>query len=141
MEEQLVSFEVAKLAKEKGFNEKCSHSYKQVSPIELYQHQDKKYTNSFQKVWVDVQRKNTDMLNANEFRCSAPTQSLLQKWLREEYKIDLDSCTTFSRKYSFMIYKGAKPYPDYIIDDFDSYEEALETALLEALKLIDNESK
>lgn len=60
----------------------------------------------------------------------------LQKWLREVHGIDLDSTTTFSKQYSFMCYQGQNPKPLFITNDFETYELALESALLEALNLI-----
>lgn len=72
MKEELISFETAKLAKEKGFSEKTMY-------------------------WHYIEEGNYDPINSaiiptdfNERfgdRYSLPTQSLLQKWLREEYEI------------------------------------------------------
>ena len=56
MTDTLVSFAAAILAKEKGFNEPCSHRYNVGATSEL-----------------------NDLL--------APTQSLLQRWLREKHNI------------------------------------------------------
>lgn len=63
MREELVSFETAKLAKEKGFNESCNFYY-QRGVISTDGH---------------FSRYNKGV----DYICSAPTQSLLQRWLRE----------------------------------------------------------
>jgi|SRR5690554_5239335 len=62
--------------------------------------------------------------------CSAPTQTILQKWLREVHDIRV------------LIYEGDKPYltyqHNYSRGHFDTYEEALEEGLYEALLAIKN---
>ncbi len=94
MIEELISFETAKLAKEKGFNEQCS----------------------------------------------APTQSLLQKWLREVHNIHVN--VSYGLTFTFKINGDLKgnDYVDYSnIEEYWSrtYEEALEKGLIEGLKLIE----
>ena len=66
-----------------------------------------------------------------------PTQSLLQKWLREEHNIHIE----ISREYikgKIIGYDCIIDYEEGIIDleTKSIYEEALEQGLLEALKLI-----
>lgn len=62
--EAICTYEVAKLAKEKGFNEKCYHFYQKgvLESDECFNRYNK----------------------GVEYICSAPTQSHLQRWLREE---------------------------------------------------------
>lgn len=162
MEEQLISFETAKLAKEKGFDI-LTHSY-YFEDSEFKEH-SLKGTNGyygdeyefnlseFNENWNDkwLTKKTGDRC----FGCSkqqdyletfsAPTQSLLQKWLREKHKINVSSdlwdylgkkqlCT-----YQYNILK-IDPNSDYIKSHKPkmgtTYEEALEIGLQEALKLI-----
>ena len=73
-------------------------------------------------------------------RCSTPTQSLLQKWLREKYNLHLHIYwLTETEKWGVDIYS--------LVDDSlmnmpleycknNSYEDALEQGLQEALNLI-----
>lgn len=82
-----VTFEQAKLLKKKGFDEQCSHSYKETEPVALYQHQDKMYNNSFKKEWQNTVRKNSQMLDATISRYSAPEQWQVVEWLRSEREI------------------------------------------------------
>lgn len=112
MKEQLITFETAKLAKEKGF-----------------------------RLLVD-------------FESSYPTQSLLQKWLREKHNIDVViSPERYSNGVNYLVQaqkwdlnadpevnlnfviKGSCWYNDN--HEYPTYEEALEKGLQEALKLIE----
>lgn len=119
MEEQLISFDTAKLAKEKGFLEDCRNSftwYNTVKPMPCSTFRD---WNSFDKDWF-----------------SAPTQSLLQKWLREVYHIEVNAIPTglkLSRRYLPRFWFSGYEYNGA---DFVTYEEALEEGLIRALKLI-----
>ena len=69
---------------------------------------------------------------------SAPTQSLLQKWLREEHNI-FAYCLPCEHNKGW--YWQITIFPEDCITDFEleknkSYEQALEDGLFEALKLI-----
>lgn len=134
MQERLVSFDTAKLAKEKGFNEPCSHYY-------VLNFRNFKADGVLHKVGLPDE---CDSSNIYQFvkrgsgqphLAGAPTQSSLQKWLREVHNvvviIDLGP---LSEKYSYEIYYNGDFYDgDYINA---SYEEALENGLIESLKLI-----
>jgi len=69
---------------------------------------------------------------------SAPTQSLLQKWLREVHELlliilpwkDHEAAVNDKHKFRPMVV-SVKTYGEY-----KTWEEALEVGLLEALKLI-----
>ncbi|WP_394749599.1 hypothetical protein [Spongiimicrobium salis] len=71
MKEQLISFETAKLAKEKGFNEVVIDNYGPMESI----------------LWKG-QHKNSEL---RYLEYSAPTQSSLQKWLRDKHGINANS--------------------------------------------------
>jgi hypothetical protein len=123
MEDTLVTFETAKLAKEKGFTLVCRMQYTDFNGvIKLQNH-------------IDV--------DDNMFPY-ASTQSLLQKWLREEHNIHVSAFPVFSNKYFPTVRKffedkeyktilGAPYEPGY---SEKTYEEALEKGLQEGLKLI-----
>lgn len=133
MTEQLVLFDTAKLAREKGFDWDCRMVYKGCKEG-LYLAKDKNYIYHKYKRFPYKQcstRKNSVMSNAKIPRYTAPTQSLLQKWLREEHNIFIQVDVNFNVK----IY-----YKDELHDElftFNSYEQALEKGLQEALKLIE----
>ena len=112
MEEQLITFEIAKLANKKGFIGWSEKRY------------NKKGTFNESKAWS----------------ISAPTQSLLQKWLREVHNIHLSVRHVIDNYYIIeMTYPETrdKRFLYKLIDThFKIYEEALEKGLIEALKLI-----
>lgn len=121
MEDKLIDFETAKLVKEKGFNVKTRAKYILNIPtqtMQLYPH----YGESF-----DVE--DTDIL--------VPTQSLLQKWLREVHKIDITP-SLVGNGYGFYIHKNRQYTNKGESYGFSghTYELALEAGLQEALKLI-----
>jgi hypothetical protein len=80
--------------------------------------------------------------------CSAPTQSLLQRWLREVHEIEVISYPIIVGSYSFKIYKFTEIINIIYLNgrsvsnkkdnnkNWPNYEEALEEGLQEALKLI-----
>ena len=120
--DEIVTFEVAKLAKEKGFNEKCNFYY--------------------QKGVINTDGCFNRYNKGVEYICSAPTQSLLQRWLREEKEIiiaisvDIDHdlhrvCYEYGVCYDF---DGRTMEYHNCYDSFGRYEEALEDALKYALE-------
>lgn len=111
MTEQLISFETAKLAKEKGY---IDMSY----PVYSYDgFKILSYTNSM-----------------NVYPCS--TQSLLQKWLREKHNIEVNPCHSCNGEYDLWTNNGNLLQVNGLYKNYKTYEEALEQGLQEALKLI-----
>lgn len=136
MEEQLVSFETAKLAKEKGFDWDCRMVYKGCKEG-LYLAKDKNYIYHKYKRFPYKQystRKNSVMSNAKIPRYTAPTQSLLQKWLRETHDTEVFSKSEYKNKTKIGFYYGGDI--KYSKPIYKTYEEALEIGLQKALKLI-----
>lgn len=123
MKDQLISFETAKLAKEKGFDYKVLNHYKGEELInngKLYNFNSKEE----QKLW------NIELI-------SAPTQSLLQRWLREEHKLYI--LYNFRMKIKVWYCTILSEEENKVVGNFKgliSYEEALEEGLKQALKLI-----
>lgn len=134
MREELVTFKTAKLAKEKGFIWKTLDSF---------------YKMTFEEVWKPNSRDkfgnyidwNTHTREVPKNNISRPTQSLLQKWLREVHQIYV--WVSYQEPYyDIFVFKGKTNY--YRKDDdftnnytpYKSYEEALEIGLQEAFKLI-----
>ena len=140
MEEQLVSFKTGLLAKHAGFKESCNNRQSYNLPRSFYND-----IVSDDLHWID----NIVML---------PTQTLLQKWLRDNHKIfvtvRVDS--TLEPKFCYSL-KWVTEYSDgsfewmstnhqdytyngkpgqHFSDLFYTYEEALEEGLYEALHLI-----
>lgn len=113
MEEQLVSFETANLAKEKGFVD--------MAIPQIYIGKG--------VLWDYSVHGSCSNYNYVE----APTQSLLQKWLREEHSIHI--CVEYRGMYFgdvWIVSKGTKHFRG-----FSTYEEALEEALKIGLNRIE----
>lgn len=133
MEETVVSLETAKLAYEKGFRDT------------IRKFKGKSYYNSNGelngdcllelKEFIENKKNNTD--NSEYKSISAPTQSLLQKWLRDTYNVHISiiMADTLTSMYVYHISStgnGIRPDSEF----YNTYEEALEFGLLEALNLI-----
>jgi len=164
MKEELISFNTAKLAKEKGFNintysyynfrKELNENFSIINQYENYYIEDKgnflliPYNDNYNYIYLEK-------IDFNDWKdsYSAPTQSLLQKWIREKYFIHIE---VHSRHSSWVFYifnlsnwnrecllnidwYGSN---DYLISKniptiLKTYEEALEVGLQEALKLIE----
>lgn len=144
MQEQLISYKTAILAKEKDFDWVCRSYFKATSS--------------------DVIRETIDsgvsygILPDNEkVTCYLrPAQSTLQEWLREVHNIETEVYTYISSSIKKVIYRGqivkhnrkeiSKISPLYEESkdtnklsppiDFNTYEECLEELLFQALKMI-----
>jgi hypothetical protein len=141
MQEQLISFKTAVLAKEKGFDLKVDSIYSEYSNNStIIDNSHLKEYNKFSKTEY-IENKNWN--KSNKFT-SAPTQSLLQKWLREVYNIHVSSVEGFQDGKIYYeawvnIFKNKKFEEQHFDLEMysDKYEEALEIGLQEALKLIE----
>lgn len=126
MKDQLITFGTAKLAKEKGFNITVTSMYRGDGSI----------------------RTGEDYLQylCLGDTCVAPTQSLLQKWLREEHNIHLTVDNGINGYYCYLrIREIGKLVENHKTDEFwvneqgnpsKTYEEALGAGLVEALNLV-----
>lgn len=145
MKEQFVSFQVAKLAKEKDFNVETLHFYCKNRTCD--------YIKTPYKYSFEVNANQERLINGEidnfgyGITWSAPTQSLLQRWLREvhnlfvqaEIEMIVNSITLFTVKvYSddISINNEFGICKMLTITGFKTYEQALEVGLFEALKLI-----
>ena len=112
IKENYVSFEIAKLLKEKGFDEPCLMCYNSDKKLDNYGHY-----NSY---------KNSDV-----FSLTAPTLQMAMKWLREIHNIHITiypygeySCNN----YQFDVYKDN----NFVVskdDGYITYEQACEAAI------------
>ena len=110
MKDKLIEYSTAKLAKEKGFKKLCDFSYDEDGILTGNCEQSYNYV--------------------------APTQSLLQKWLREKHDIHITITSISQESWQYHIQKPKDKLGDNYEEDFENYEEALEVGLQEALKLI-----
>jgi len=134
MEEQLITFETAKLAKEKRFDWKCNKVYTN--------HRGQNLRSTRYWEGIDGYVFNDSFYFGYDI-CTAPTQSLLQKWLREIHKLNVIVNLTHGSKsvhYYPFIYDCNVHRPKevdlYDVNNYvKTYEEALEKGLQEALKI------
>jgi hypothetical protein len=127
MTDQLVTKETAVLAKLKGFDGKCFAGYNEGITNPLWLHSDGKFES------LSYRDKSTVTADC----ILVPTQSQLQKWLREvhHYHIEIHQIPIHPR-YNFRIiwiFNGVQCKSGC---GYESYEECLEAGLVEVLKLI-----
>lgn len=156
MEENLINLETAKLAKEKGFDIPCSNGY--YESLALTVDCGRGDVIDFPYIPPRTLTQPAYGFKAeNVFIAQAPTQSLLQKWLRDVHKINLyisyevidDSEVAYvwniiidipegtgRKKDSWDFIKRISSFSEKYMMWYKNYEEALEAGLQEALKLI-----
>ena len=131
MEDTIITFEIAKLAKEKGFDGNCYAFYEKE-----FMRNDGKIIYTFgpqcNKNYLESEYK-----RHNNGKYLAPTQSLLAKWLREKCSLYVYPIL----QYPYYGYEIRKIQDDdkllkEEIQIGDNFEEAYEIGLQEVLKLI-----
>lgn len=146
MKEKLITFETAKLAKEKGFFYKTPKYYSTENPHSI--HKDLQcrgilglmHENTLYQEYIERDEESGLLLyQLTPSVVSAPTQSLLQKWLREsKNKIVLIGLSDFGYSWKIRYLKNKSIFSSRDGGFYKSYEKALESGLQEALKLIKN---
>lgn len=138
MKEQLISFETAKLAKEKGFEQNGFYQIywegkQEKTPFSKALYYKKLIEDNILEQETSIQLK----------IYVAPTQALLQKWLRETHRISVDvRLVTNLKVYDYRVVEIDKEYHNSFFDGvisphaYPSYEGALEMGIVRALKLL-----
>lgn len=122
MIEELVTLETAKMLKEKGFNKFCSFAY-----IDEYCNLMSVHTTN-------------SLIDKMGLGYSAPNQSFARKWLRETKNLHIEISYMYGNYWIYDIL--TIPEHDLVglsdrpIIRYETYEEALEAGIFEALKLI-----
>ena len=128
MIDEIIKPETSKLSFEKNFNGYVDSAY-------LYDIINDEYHKV--KEWKTIMKQNPSKF---EFVGYAPTQSLLQRWLREKHLIVVNVAPFWSRggnrKYSAASSFDMSPEKMFRTKGFDTYEEALEEGLQKALKTL-----
>lgn len=136
IEEQYISFDTANMAKEKGFNEKTDIYYMNIGDVIFLHHI------WYKKCFVKSPSNNekfTELSNNNINYISAPTQSLLARWLREKRYIflSIDIKPNHGFVYGIKCFdRDFLGHTNFSQFSYATYEEAMEAGLQEALKLI-----
>ena len=119
--EEYVSFETAKLLKEKGFNEYCPLWYDLNRSSEgpfFYKH-------------IGWYGHNSYDYNGKEI-ISAPTQQMAMRWLREECNIIINvwySNPNWAAQYLEVRTQTGRPEFALIVENYKTYEETCESAI------------
>jgi hypothetical protein len=123
MTDQLISFETAKLAKEKEFKFLGDNQWPSLG---------------FRHYTIEENGYPEGKLNTVNMGIAAPTQSLLQKWLREDHNMSIEVSCTIVKNWFYEIYEISSGELLLIqsTKHCNTYEKALEQGLIEALKLI-----
>jgi hypothetical protein len=137
MTDQLVSWEIAKLAKEKGFGMTSNTLSLRGN---YYNHKGVLDGDVTELIRAQIHEEDTTPFKT----ICAPTQSLLQRWLREKHRAHINIVYLFEHDVyvPFTQYIDVTTEPVVLKDEknkslrFSTYEEAFEAALLESLKLI-----
>lgn len=151
MQEQVITLETAKIAKDKGFDLESPAYYGCDEPS------SGETNRFFVKTWLrcdDINKKDTQ---EGTLVYSAPYKYDLQKWLREKHHINVlvnfetidDSETAYTwhikqyieegnnrKKDTWDFYEDLYSFSADRMQWFDTYEQALEDGLREALKLV-----
>jgi|15BtaG_2_1085339.scaffolds.fasta_scaffold00708_17 hypothetical protein len=128
MKEKLIEFTTAKLAKEKGFNQRWSH---------YYTWNDEKHILCGDFGVCDSSYGIPSTEHSDIPVAYAPTQSLLQKWLREEHELIVE--TRFAgedRFYADVYNRNYGLVSASMASDVKNFEQALEAGIKSALQLI-----
>jgi hypothetical protein len=156
MKDQLVLFETAKLAEQKDFNGlclyriHCSHFHTVINNIIPKNVSIMNDMLPSLEDWNHKQHKNPNRgPNLTGLYLSIPTQSLLQKWLREKHKIDVGAYSNASgyhwdhnKSFNINWFSGGIHIADSNMTGpnnaggWDTYEDALEAGLVNALNLL-----
>ena len=115
--EDYCNFEIAKLLKEKGFNEPCTHYYPNEKSLVDLGYSQYHHT------------QNHELLD----EYAAPTLQMAMKWLREVHKcfIEIKEYFDIKQYQAFVSKYGKTTYcePDWFHPICNSYEEACEAAI------------
>lgn len=121
MEEVKASLKTAETAKDKGFKWPTTYGYTEEGEL-------------FHREYIPHDFNSRGLI-------SAPTQSLLQKWLREVYSMHIEILVWVDDTYSGQLVSDS--FENDNQDEYEawgekSYEDALEICLFDALNLIPN---
>ena len=155
MDKDIITLDTAILAHEKGFkfifkdiDDDWKADYYEPNNIRYHYHRDSKKYYPLSDYYSDTNQNIQQYWDKEHPHIDAPTQALLQKWLREIYNIDVQSYLITmeyngreleiieEKEYFYRIYiKGITQFIGNT-NYKNKYEAALEEGLQQALKLI-----
>ena len=118
--EDYISFETAKLLKDKGFDVRCKN-YFSLNNDDIRHNLNKKY--GAKKNW-----------NSIELCVSRPSQSLAMKWLREVHRLSIEPYYNLVLSWVVDIkhigkHTDTKEFEEVRSQSYNSYEQACEAAI------------
>ena len=142
MDNTLISFETVILANEKGFNEYTSRMESLYVILEDLWEQDHHNGNDFLMYAKDEIISSTEAPEHPGIKVKwigrRPTQSILQKWLRDKHDIDLYVQGRKIMRYKYILEWYDEQRRSHTVSGniYDTWEETLEEGLKEGLTLI-----
>ena len=122
--EDYVSYEVAKLLKEKGFDWRCNSHY---------------WSQDLDTLRYSDYPQNWNCASDDWYSC--PTHQMAMKWLREEHNIFIviepymyDYINEKNSSYVTSLWQGDNYYENITSKDYPTYEQAVEAALKYSLE-------
>lgn len=136
MKEQIITFETSKLLRDKG----CDIKQNIFNNVQYYNYLGELNGDQTDYLRARIRKEDTDPFNIYV----APSQSLVQKWLREAHNIGVfclpktlypDNAIYLNGEYHIFIIENNREHCEYD-GVYLGYENALEVAIQEGLKLI-----
>lgn len=135
MIDQIVTFKTALILKELGFNEECRSIFNENREIEHLKYFEGDGSGVTRNLELEK-----DYFGTSIILVTAPTQSLVARWLRELVKIDITIQGWRNKEnesvYSKIIFTDLIDKETENYEYYNTYEEALEFAIQEALEVI-----
>jgi len=129
--EDYVSFEIAKLLKEKGFPQEYDIYHSMVYNEEDYEDEYEVQRMVLETRLVKAGTLSSYPVGVPEPKCYCPTHQMVMKWLREVHKVNIEiHYNRFGENYKYLII-----YKPEVLDDirslgvYYSYEQACEAAI------------
>lgn len=133
--DEICTYEVCKLAKEKGFPQDTSRWLRTAPCRNYYTRKGELNGDCIEIVQYMIANKTKDIPDDIQ-TVAAPTQSILQRWLREEKNVDIAIVPLYTGGYSYIVY-NIHCRDNRVVNTnagYDTYELALEDAELYVLK-------
>ena len=131
MEHLFVSYEIAMQLKGKGFDENCFAKYNLKKQIDFFERPQAFYCVNSKSSWFSPIFSSKKTIAKV---CTAPTHQQVVDWFRDKHSI-LISVDNDGKEY-FYVFTFLKNNDRHILEGFNSYYEAFNKSIKEALKLI-----
>jgi len=132
MEDQVINLETGMLTKEKGFDLKTEYVYAETW---CFDYEDHHTGNEYHAEYVKPRLVSSEYPGFHDhIVCKAPTQSLLQKWLREVHNVHCWVTPESLQNFNYHYFNNGGL--THSKDGFITYENAMEAVLQESLNTL-----